>query len=119
MIGGFSQGGTVALHALLGDHDPYAGCLALSTFIRRVALPEATADAEGEDPAKKLKTPVFQVHGTWDEVIELKWGQETRDILKSRLAEVEYHEMDGMGHEANQQELDLLKQFIEKRLPNN
>ena len=116
LIGGFSQGATVALHALFSSPDPLAGCLALSSFIRRQGMPEETEEAE-KDESKKLKTPVLQCHGTDDQMIEIKWGRETRDILKSRVADVRYHEMQGMGHEATPDEMEIVRQFINERTP--
>ncbi len=116
IIGGFSQGGTVALHLLLSDREPFAGCLALSSFMRRQGMPEATADAE-EKAGRKLTTPVLQCHGTWDEMVAIKWGRETRDLLRTRVADVWYHEMEGMGHEANMDELELVKDFLVRRTP--
>ena len=38
MIGGFSQGGAIALNALLRSKDKLAGCAALSTYIPGISM---------------------------------------------------------------------------------
>ena len=38
MIGGFSQGGAIALNALLRSKDKLAGCAALSTYIPGISI---------------------------------------------------------------------------------
>lgn len=54
-IGGFSQGGALALHVSLRSPNAYAGCVALSTWLPlRDDYPEAMSTA-----AKTM--PIFQV----------------------------------------------------------
>ena len=101
----------VALHALLQEKSPLAGCLALSTFISDKSEPKQ------EDGEGKLSTPIFQCHGDWDEMVSIQWGRQTNELLRKHFQDVKFTEMKGMGHEANQEELDLVKEFIKKRLP--
>ena len=104
MIGGFSQGGAVALSTLFRNTD-VAGCLALSTYMpgnKKPDLPDG----------KKIDTPIFQCHGKEDEVISFKRGQLTNDILNSLANNVEFKAMKGMGHESSQEELEMITIFM-------
>ena len=62
IVGGFSQGGVVALAASLRSDKKLAGCAALSTYL---AMREDYPDALGPH-AKEL--PIFLAHGTADMV---------------------------------------------------
>merc|ERR1712029_764091 len=106
MIGGFSQGGAVALSALFQNPD-VAGCVALSTYMPGNKRPEKP---------EKIDTPVFQCHGEEDEVITIQRGQLTNDILNSLASNVEFHKMKYIGHESIREEMELLKIFIHNQL---
>jgi phospholipase/carboxylesterase len=61
VIGGFSQGGVVALRTAMATARPPLGVLLLSTW-----LPDRTSFAV---PADRLTLPVFIGHGTQDDVV--------------------------------------------------
>ena len=71
ILGGFSQGGAVALYAALTRGWPLAGVVALSTFLP-VGLPR---------PPGARPVAVFLAHGLADPVVDVRLGVATRDAL--------------------------------------
>jgi len=109
ILGGFSQGGSVAVNAVLKEKGRLGCCLALSTFVKENILTE-----EG---GEKCATPFLQCHGEDDEMISIDWGRLTRDLLKARVSDFTYQEYANMGHEGTEAELQLVKEFIQKHVP--
>ena len=105
MIGGFSQGGAVALSTLFRGNTDVAGCLALSTYMPGNKKPDLPDGA-------KIDTPIFQCHGEDDEVISFQRGQLTNDILNSLANNVTFKAMRGMGHENNMEEMEMVTKFM-------
>ncbi|CAM9926417.1 unnamed protein product [Discosporangium mesarthrocarpum] len=69
VVGGFSQGGAVALHTCLRSPEKLAGCVACSSWVpMRKDYPRALGSA-----AKDI--PVAQCHGNQDDVVRYAWGQ--------------------------------------------
>jgi len=71
VLGGFSQGGVLALWTGLGFHRRLAGIAALSAYLPADPL---------VDPAQSA-TPVFQGHGQSDSLIPFALGEAARDRL--------------------------------------
>lgn len=86
VIGGFSQGGAIALHTGLRFPEPLAGIVALSTYM---PLPGTLED---ESHPANARVPVFVGHGRDDALIPLALAQRTRDLLSAREQIVEWHE---------------------------
>lgn len=63
-----------------------------------------------------LKTPLFQAHGEDDVVVNFKFGESTYKALKKMGIDVEFHEIPDMGHEAQDEELKLLGEWLKRRL---
>ena len=97
-IVGFSQGGAMALHCGLRAEERLAGIAALSTYL---LLPEAT---ETERSERNAATPIFQGHGTHDEVVGPQRGAAARDWLSERGYPVAWHAYP-MGHEVCLEEI--------------
>ena len=112
IIGGFSQGGAVALTTLTKEpkDKPLAGCLALSTYFPGN---KPTANDTNND---KISTPVLQCHGEDDEMISIERGQLTADLLEGLVKEHTFMKFPYMGHECNQDELACIKEFINNRV---
>ncbi|KAJ2384323.1 hypothetical protein GGI05_005045, partial [Coemansia sp. RSA 2603] len=63
------------------------------------------------------KIPIFQAHGTADEVVKYQYGQMTQEALKKSGYTVEFNEYENMGHQSCSEELNDLKEFLEKQIP--
>ena len=90
-IGGFSQGGMIAMHAGLTNPETFKGALILSS---RIILEDELLSSTN----KVSKIPVFMSHGTKDNVIPISEGQHANDVLTKNGYSVEFHEYD-MAHQ--------------------
>ena len=84
VIAGFSQGGAIAINAVLHSTRKLAGLMALSTYI---ALPGELAESKGQ-----RDLPVFMAHGTSDPVVPMQWGHASADQLTALGYDVEWHD---------------------------
>ena len=111
LLGGFSQGGVIALTAALRLPRKLAGVAALSTYLAlRDDYPEALSAY-----AKSL--PVFLAHGTADMVLKYEYGQMTAARLEELgFEDVDFQTYHGMAHSACQEELRHLASFVVKNL---
>ncbi|CAK1556255.1 unnamed protein product [Leptosia nina] len=110
LLGGFSQGGALALHAALTYPEPLAGVMSLSCWLPRHAhFPESVKAPK--------EMPIFQAHGDCDPVVPCKWGQMTASFLKTFMKNIEFNTYQGLSHSSSDAELKDMKAFIEKTLP--
>ncbi|CAG9088191.1 hypothetical protein JYU34_021127 [Plutella xylostella] len=110
LLGGFSQGGALALHAGLTFTQPIAGIMSLSCWLPRHAhFPDAVK--------VPLDLPLFQAHGDCDPVVPYKWGQMTASFLKTFMKNIEFHTYQGLTHSSSDAELKEMRAFIERTLP--
>ncbi|CAF1450035.1 unnamed protein product [Adineta ricciae] len=94
IIGGFSMGGAIALHAALTCAHTLGGVVALSTWLPLAStFPDALVSGD-----KKVNLPILQCHGTQDALVQLKWARLTQQAIKSmgfkQYAFREYQDMD-------------------------
>lgn len=122
IIGGFSQGGAVALTSGLlyknlssdsssGSGD-FAGIMALSTY-----LPLHDHFAENADLVAK-KTPILMIHGDQDTRISPQWAKASLQLMRNRLQcrAIQFQFIPGLGHHFAKEELDMMVQFMRKHL---
>ena len=109
IVGGFSQGGAVALFAGLRHPERLAGIVALSTYL---VDPESLAQ---QASSANRRTPIFVGHGTQDEVVRFEWGRSSAKLLEDAGFQVEWHEY-AMPHSAVLAELEDLGRFIARVL---
>ena len=77
VLAGFSQGGAMALHCGLRYTQKLAGILVLSGF-----LPLADKLAT-EINVNNQNTPILMTHGQYDDVLPIKWAEQSFDHLKN------------------------------------
>jgi phospholipase/carboxylesterase len=110
VLSGFSQGGAMALFAALRWPERLAGVVALSSY-----LPLA-AKLEREAHPANAAVPVFMAHGTFDPIVPLALGEGTRDRLRSRGLDVEWHTYP-MPHSVCGDEVRDLRAWLLRALP--
>ena len=88
VIGGFSQGGMLAIHAGLASGRSFKGVIAMS------------AKLVSESSIMSTQTPVFISHGSNDQVVSVNEGRRARDVLENAGHIVTYREYP-MAHEIN------------------
>jgi len=109
VLGGFSQGGAVALHAALRHGERLAGVAALSAYLADAANLVAEAAPANRD------LPVFMAHGTADDVVRYAWGESARRALEASGWPVEWHAYP-IAHGAAVEEIEALGRFIARVL---
>ena len=110
VVGGFSQGGVIALQTALRSKERLAGAVGMSTYL---ALRDDFPDAMSPN-AKDL--PVFLAHGTADQVLQYQYGVASHEhmIGKLGMTAVSFQTYQGMGHSACQEELQQLARSEEQ-----
>lgn len=108
---GFSQGAIMSFSVMLTQPDILAGVVGMSGRI----LPEIEPLIA---PEKKLKDfPVIVVHGEQDQVIPIKNGRASNELLSKLPVDLHYQEY-AMGHEISSESLQDILKWLEKRLGN-
>jgi len=108
VIGGFSQGAMLTCDAVLQTTYPFAGLVQLSGNLLAQAV-------WGPLMPKRKGLPVFQSHGTQDDILPHIGAERLRDALTQSGLIVEWHSFRG-GHEIPHMVLQRLSVFITKRL---
>lgn len=103
LLGGFSQGGVIALASGLSGRVRVDGIVALSAYYWEPAIPI------------KYHAPVFMGHGMSDPIIPPDWAHRSALWLKRQGITVDWHEYP-MAHSICQEEIDDLSQWLEKCL---
>ncbi len=110
VVAGFSQGGAMALFAALRWPERLAGIVALSTYLPLAATLEREAH-----PANAAAS-VFMAHGTFDPILPMALGEGSRDRLRSRGHDVEWHAYP-MPHSVCGEEVGDLRGWLMRTLP--
>lgn len=91
-IGGFSQGGGLAVHTGLRYNKPLAGILALSCWLPlHKDYPAIAAEANRH-------IPILQCHGDSDVIVPFAWGSRSATLIKAFDPQHEFKAYEGMGH---------------------
>uniref|UniRef100_D3TN81 palmitoyl-protein hydrolase n=1 Tax=Glossina morsitans morsitans TaxID=37546 RepID=D3TN81_GLOMM len=107
VLGGFSQGGALALYSALTFTKPLAGIVALSCWL----------PLHKQFPAAKLNSnniPIFQAHGDFDPVVRYKFGQLSASVLKSFMKDVTFKTYHGLSHSSSDAEMDDVRDVLAK-----
>lgn len=108
VIGGFSQGAMLTCDAVLHTDYPFAGLVQLSGTL-------LAQEVWGPLMPKRAGLPVFQSHGTYDDILPPIGAERLRDALSQAGLVVEWHNFRG-GHEIPEMVLRGLSAFMTKRL---
>lgn len=103
VVAGFSQGGAVAINAVLHSKHQLAGLMALSTYL---ALPSELGGSAGS-----RDLPVFMAHGSFDPMLPMQWGRASADTLIAAGFSVDWHDYP-MAHAVCPQEIDDIRAWL-------
>lgn len=103
MLAGFSQGGAIAINAVLRANVKPAGLIALSTWL---ALP-GELDPDRIDPG----LPIFMAHGQYDPMIPMQYGRTSADALLEAGFGIEWHDYP-MAHAVCAEEIADVSRFL-------
>jgi phospholipase/carboxylesterase len=112
IVGGFSMGGSLALHYGYRFCTDLAGVFALSCFLNENSIVfDAIKDHDGVLP------PLYQAHGSKDPLVDPRWGGMTHKALKQLGISSQYHVYPNLLHEVGHTEIASLYNWILSRLP--
>ncbi|KAF2097773.1 acyl-protein thioesteras-like protein 1 [Rhizodiscina lignyota] len=113
ILGGFSQGGAMALLSGLTYEKKLGGVFGLSCYL---LLKEKLRDiVPAENPNKE--TRIFMGHGDQDPVVQYQWGKNTAETLKEWGWDVDFKTYPGLTHSADPEEIDDLENYILRVVP--
>lgn len=102
MVGGFSQGGALALYTGLTSTQPLAGIVALSCWLPlHKSFPDARKTAD--------TVPILQCHGEVDPVLPYKFGQLSHYSLKTFMKNAQFNSYPGLSHSSSDEEMNEVK----------
>lgn len=109
LVGGFSQGGCLAVRAALEFPDAtLGGCLAVSTFLGSAdRLPISAANS---------RLPVLCCHGEADGVVPTSEGWRLAEVLRQRGLPAVFRSYAGVGHAYSPEEAQDVQRFLRRRL---
>jgi lysophospholipase-2 len=127
VLGGFSQGGAIALLAAYHDSQaavaattttttttesklPFAACVSLSGWM---LLPDEFLN--GDDATARKETPCFWAHGQYDDKVLFEQQKFGVELLSNNGVRVE-HSQWPMGHESHPKEIEQLADFLDRIL---
>ncbi|MEX2496313.1 MAG: alpha/beta fold hydrolase [Woeseia sp.] len=114
VVAGFSQGGAIALHTALRFPQRLAGVMALSTYLP-VGHLFAEEIAENES-LRSRNLPIFMAHGSFDPVLPIQLGRESRQLLEGAGFAVAWHEYP-MAHAVCAEEIVAIRKWLASVLP--
>jgi lysophospholipase-2 len=116
VVGGFSQGGAVALLAAYRPDDNatgFAGCAGLSAWL---TMPE---EFQSNMSTKQQQTPLFWGHGEYDDKVLYPQQKFGVDKLKASGVTSILHKSYDMEHESHPDEMKALAGFLDQVLFGN
>lgn len=109
VLGGFSQGGALALYSALTFPEPLAGVMALSCWLPlHKGFPAAKRSAD--------TMPILQCHGDSDPIVPYKVGQMSAMALKAFMKNTTFSTYRGLSHSSSEEELADMKKFVADHL---
>ncbi|KAJ1789122.1 hypothetical protein LPJ59_005405 [Coemansia sp. RSA 2399] len=111
VVGGFSQGAVLSLFTVLQSEHRLAGLVVLSGYlpVRDRLVPRITNASK--------HVPVFQAHGTADEIIPYQYGEMISEVLKKNGFDAVFKAYQHMDHSTCNDEIHDMQQFLAKQIP--
>lgn len=111
IIGGFSQGAALSYATLSLLDYKIGGLVALSAFCPITSTISEKYNKEGVN----FNTPIFQGHGTADNIIEYPYGKQTKEFYeKLGFKNIDFNTYPNLQHSASEEELAQVVDFINK-----
>ncbi|MDR5828416.1 alpha/beta hydrolase [Caballeronia sp. LP006] len=108
-LAGFSQGGAMTYQAGLTHPEKLAGLIVLSGYIPSKGLIDASFSEANRD------TPIFAAHGSFDDVLNVRLGEEAVDFAREQGCTVEWNTYP-MPHSVCMEEVEALREWLGARL---
>ena len=117
VIGGFSQGGAVALHLAFsaGLEHRVGGVMGLSTWLP-LATPGGTGGISSPPPRTAQGLPTLMCHGTSDPLVPAQFGKASATLVQGRGAALQWREFPGLAHSSCASEMEAVGAFLQEVL---
>ncbi|KAL1129050.1 hypothetical protein AAG570_013582 [Ranatra chinensis] len=107
VIGGFSQGGALALYSAFTYQKKLAGVMVLSCWLPlHKQFPSAAIG--------NTDIPIIQCHGDCDPLVPYKWGQMTASVIKQFVKNLEFKTYKGLSHSSSDEVCFIFISFRDK-----
>ena len=113
VLGGFSQGGAMAIFSGITASKKLGGIVGLSCYL--LMHDKFLQSIPDGNPNKD--TPIFMGHGDRDPLVLPAWGQETRDVLVKEGWKVDLKMYRGLQHSADPDEIDDVEKYLNQQIP--
>ncbi|KAF2796878.1 Phospholipase/carboxylesterase [Melanomma pulvis-pyrius CBS 109.77] len=113
VIGGFSQGGAMALISGVTYKDRLGGIFGLSCYL---LLQKKLKELIPTDSPNQ-NTPIFMGHGDADQVVAHKYGKMSADELTNLGYKVDFRTYQDLIHSADPEEIDHLESYLNQQIP--
>ncbi|KAH8811449.1 acyl-protein thioesterase-like protein [Xylogone sp. PMI_703] len=113
IIGGFSQGGAMALFSGITNPTKLGGIFGLSCYL---LLHTKFKESVPEDNPNK-DTPIFMGHGDSDPLVRPDWGRTSYEALKASGYNIKIKFYPGLEHSADPEEIDDVETFLNENIP--
>ncbi|KAI9821577.1 MAG: hypothetical protein M1832_003251 [Thelocarpon impressellum] len=114
VLGGFSQGGALALLAGVTSPAPLAGVFALSAYL---LLADKIPSLVPATSPPKEEVKIFMGHGADDPLVRCDWGRRTAEQLRAwGWSGVEFKTYPDLVHSVDPAEMDDVEAFLRGRL---
>lgn len=109
ILGGFSQGGALALHLAIRYSKKLAGAIGLSTYLPLADFVPAEKQQAND------KTPILLAHGIYDNIVPYQFAEVSYEVLKKLSYPVTFKEYP-ITHTISAEEINDISQWIQKVL---
>jgi len=115
VLGGFSQGGAIALVTGLLHPTPLGGIVGLSTYLPMADRVTSMINVM-DSPQKSV--PIFMGHGDSDPLVKPQWAAQTKKKIEELgWKGIQFKTYKGLQHSADPQEIDDVERWILDRIP--
>ncbi|XP_037828557.1 lysophospholipase-like protein 1 [Lucilia sericata] len=115
IVGGFSMGGALAMHAGYHLNNKLGGVFACSSFLNRNSIVYESLKNSSKDNNVLPELKMF--HGGRDTLVPIEWGKESFDNLSKLEVKGTFTPLKNTLHELKKQELLDLQEWILQKLP--
>lgn len=113
ILGGFSQGGAMAIFSGITSKEKLGGIFGMSCYLLMYNKVESLLPTEGGNK----ETRIWMGHGDSDPLVRPEWGQATARKLKDMGFGVELKMYRGLEHSADPEEIDDVEKFLNESIP--
>ncbi len=110
-VGGFSQGGSLALLVAARTNIRLSGIICCSGYLLKNALLDSALKHQ-----HTLSQPILLCHGNEDDIVKKEWGLKAYSDLNQKGYLVDWHCYPNLGHSVSMQELTDISNFITTKL---